>query len=111
MYFFVSKVYGNIPLFGSGIIGHFLFTCWYFAPVITTFDKIQEKLVIEKYTLWNNQVREYSLAQIKTVSYLKWYGVSYLVLTSNEHLYLSHAWNEKKSCQEVLNIIQTNFLR
>lgn len=113
IYFWVSKVAENIPALWLGIFIHFLafmFTCWYFSPVITTFDKLKNTVIIEKQSLWINPLTEYALSELKTIKYIKTLGVICLVSRPGKHLYLSNAWGNYKSCQEVFEITKSNFL-
>lgn len=113
IYVLVSKVAENILLLWIGMLLHlsaFLFTCWYFAPVITTFVQPDNTVIIEKQCLWITLVSKYSLLELQAARYLKTRKVVCLVLSSGKSLYLSNAWNTYRNCQEVLEIIQNKFI-
>jgi hypothetical protein len=117
IYFLVSKVADNIFYLWLGILAHiicFLFVCWYFAPVITTFDKIQSTVIIKRLNLFDTYIAEYPLftignVQIKKTEIINSVCVIYLLLTSGKRLYLSNSWDEQTNCHKVLYTIK-NFL-
>jgi hypothetical protein len=103
LFFLLQKVVGNLLYFWSGILFHvilFMLVCWYFAPVVTTFDKIQGTVLVESFHAFSTKLAKYPLGeiksiQIKTVDTINVGSTIYLVLESGKHLYLSHSWQKK----------------
>ncbi len=114
LFFLLQKVVGNILYFWSGILFHmmcFMLVCWYFAPVVTTFDKIQGTVSVESFNAFCTKSSKYPLGaiksiQLKNVEPTNVVSTIYLVLDSGKHLYLSHAWQGKKNCQKVLDMLK-----
>ncbi len=114
IYFLTSKVVGNLLYYWAAILCHFLcilLVCWYFAPVIATFDKTIGTVKIEIFGLFITKVTEYSMSAITAVQInnrvpLKGLSKIYLVLKTGKRSHLSNGWDKTKNCQEVLEIIK-----
>lgn len=114
LFFLLQNVVGNILYFWSGILFHvmcFMLVCWYFAPVVTTFDKIQGTVSVESFNAFCTKSFQYPLGdiksiQLKNVEPANVVSTIYLVLESGKQLYLSHAWQGKNNCQKVLDMIK-----
>lgn len=114
IHFLVSNVIDNIIYLWAAILTHLLslmLVYWYFSPVKTTFHKIKHRLYIENPSFFGIKVNEYSISEIMYVQLDKIDTINkvskiYLVLKSQERLYLSNSWDDKKHCQEVLEIIK-----
>lgn len=113
IFFLLQKVVGNLLYFWSGILFHvicFMLVCWYFAPVITTFDKIQGTVSVESFNAFCTKSSKYPLGEIKSIQIKNVEPANvgstiYLVLKSGKHLYLSHSWQEKNNCQKLLDML------
>lgn len=115
IYYLAGEVVGNLIYFWAGILFHvicFLLTCWYFAPVVSTFDKITNTVIVENFYLFNTQVAENNLSEINDVYFNKvspiaLFSVINLGLTSGKQLYLSNSWENHKTSQQVLQVIKS----
>lgn len=118
LFFLLQKVVGNLIYFWSGILVNvmcFILVCWYFAPVVTTFDKIKGTVSVEYFNAFCTKLSKYPLGtiqsiQLKNVEPINIVSTICLVLESGKHLYLSNAWQGTNTCQKVLDTINV-FLR
>lgn len=114
IYYLAGDIVGNLIYFWAGILFHvlcFLLTCWYFAPVVSTFDKIKNTVTIEKNHLFNTKFVEHNFSEItnihfKQVSPINIFSVIGLGLTCGKQLYLSNSWENHKPSQQVLQAIK-----
>lgn len=111
LYFLVSKVAYNIIYLWAGILTHFfclMLGNWYFTPIVTTFNKINQTVLIERVNLLGSEAKEYPLAEVANFelrSITTVISTICLALKSGRYLYLSNSWHSRRNCQKVLNTI------